>query len=131
MREYYRRFRDGNALTEDLQEVMEEVSGQELGEFFHQWVYTPGHPILEGRWSYDEASGSLNLSVTQAQETGVLFHFPLDIGIVSPDGSHRLLDTVHFDEATETFTLPLTSAPADVVLDPDTWLLFEGSMSRG
>ena len=76
IREYYRRFRDGYALTEDLQAVMEEVSEQDLGEFFHQWVYTPGHPILEGQWSYDSASGSLHLSITQAQETGTVFHFP-------------------------------------------------------
>jgi aminopeptidase N len=131
IREYYRRFRDGNALTEDLQAVMEEVSGQDLGGFFNQWVYIPGHPILEGQWSYDIASASLHLSIIQAQGTGTVFRFPLDIGIVSVDGSRSLLGTVQVSESTQTFTFPLISAPTDVVLDPDTWLLFEGSVSKG
>lgn len=130
IREYYRRFRDGNALTEDLQRVMEEVSEQDLESFFHQWVYTPGHPILEGQWSYDPVSRSLNLSLTQTQETGTVFHFPLDIGIVSANGSHRMLETVQIEEGTQTFSLPLTSEPTEVVLDPDTWLLFEGTIMK-
>lgn len=131
IREYYGRFRDGSALTEDFQAVMEEVSGQDLQGFFHQWVYVPGHPMLEGRWSYDTASETLSISVTQTQETGAVFHFPLDIGLVSADGSRQLLETVQIHEGTQTFTFPLTSAPADVVLDPDTWLLFEGGVSKG
>jgi len=131
IREYYGRYRDANALTEDFQAVMEEVAGQNLEEFFHQWVYIPGHPILEGQWSYDTGSGVLHLSLTQTQGTGTIFHFPLDIGIVSADGEQRLLETVQLHEGTQTFTFPLASAPLDVVLDPDTWLLFEGSISKG
>jgi aminopeptidase N len=112
---------------------MEEVSGQDLDNFFRQWVFTPGHPILEGRWSYDTASGTLRLSITQTQGTGAIFQFPLDIGIRSGDGSSSYLETVQIDQPTHTFTFPLTSPPAGLVLDPDTWLLFEGgvSMDRG
>ncbi len=42
MREYYRRYRDRNASTEDFRQVMEEVSGVELGPFLQQWLDRPG-----------------------------------------------------------------------------------------
>jgi aminopeptidase N len=131
IREYYARYRDGSALTQDLRLVMEEVSGQDLEDFFHQWVFTPGHPKLEGQWSYDTSAGALRLSITQAQGTGTIFRFPLDIGIGSANGSSSLLGTVQIDQATQTFIFPLASPPVDLVLDPDTWLLFEGEVSRG
>src|SRR5205085_12177857 len=45
IREYYRRYRDGNASTDDFRTVMEEVSGTDLGWFFRQWAYRSGSPI--------------------------------------------------------------------------------------
>ena len=44
MREYYRRYRDSNASTADLQRVMEDVSGQKLEWFFAQWLRRSGSP---------------------------------------------------------------------------------------
>src|SRR4029453_2281898 len=42
IREYYKRFRDGNASTDDFRRVMEEASGQDLAGFFRQWLRRPG-----------------------------------------------------------------------------------------
>ena len=46
IREYADRFKYGNARTEDFIEVAEEVSGQELGDFFDAWLFDGGVPLL-------------------------------------------------------------------------------------
>ena len=38
IREYYRRYRNGNASTADLRAVFEQVSGKPLDWFFTQWL---------------------------------------------------------------------------------------------
>ncbi len=34
-------------LPDDLRKRMEEVSGQNLSQFFQQWLYTAGHPVVD------------------------------------------------------------------------------------
>jgi aminopeptidase N len=131
VRDYYETYRDGNALTEDFQGIMERASGQDLTWFFHQWAYVAGHPVLEGEWEFDAASGELSLSLRQVQPRDHVFRFPLDIGVRSRDGSVELLGTVEVTKGAETFTLPISAQPTDIILDPHTLLLFEGGLTRG
>ena len=121
IREYYRRYRDSNALTEDLQAVMEEVSGQDLGTFFSQWTYGSGQPHLTGDWSYDEATSQVTVRLTQTQYQP--FNFPLDIGITLVSGE-KLVQRVQVSEASHDFSFDVADAPRTVELDPNTWLLF-------
>jgi len=46
LRTYTERFRYGNASTADFIAVAEEVSGQELGEFFDAWLYNTRIPAI-------------------------------------------------------------------------------------
>jgi aminopeptidase N len=43
---YYARYRDSHVTTDDFIAVAEEVSGQSLGDFFQDWLYTTGIPPL-------------------------------------------------------------------------------------
>jgi len=40
------------------------------------------------------------------------------------------VETVQMSGAAETFSFAVDSAPTAIILDPDTWLLFEGELSR-
>src|SRR5688572_11540907 len=53
IREYYRRYRDQNASTDDFRQVMEQAAGAPLSWFFEQWLTRPGMPSLRGSWRYD------------------------------------------------------------------------------
>jgi aminopeptidase N len=46
LRTYYDRYQYGNATTEDFIGVAEEISGQDLGDFFDSWLYGPTLPPL-------------------------------------------------------------------------------------
>ncbi len=119
IRAYYQAYRDLNASSENLQEIMEEVSGQDLSEFFKQWLYQPGQPMLEANWTF--LNGKLTLTLKQTQKTG-LFTFPIDIAIESKDGSVRN-ETLLIKGEQATFSFNAEQAPANIMLDPDVWLL--------
>jgi len=86
-------------------------------------------PLLEGSWSHDPAGGELTVTIRQAQPTGTVFRFPLDIGITTATGE-TVVETIEIDDREETVRLSIEAAPAALSLDPDTWLLFEGELTR-
>lgn len=127
IRQYYSLYKDSNALTSDFIRTMEESSGKDLSAFFAQWIYRGGHPKIAGTWHYDADSKALSMELSQEQ-TGALFKFPLEIGIGS--GSFQEVKTVVFDKKTQTFKFDVQSKPSQIVLDPNTWLLFEGEIQE-
>ncbi len=44
---YFQTYRNGWAVTEELRAIMEQESGLDLGQFFDQWIYSPGLPATE------------------------------------------------------------------------------------
>ena len=128
IRQYYATYRNSNALTADLQQIMEEVSGKNLDQFFKQWLFQAGHPKLSGTWQYNSKGKTVVIELAQLQKGG-LFQFPLEIGVMGIDGKKEVL-TVKVSAKSQKFTLSAANVPANLVLDPNTWLLFEGSITQ-
>jgi len=55
LKQYLIRYRYSNAETDDLRKVCEEVSGISLQQFFYQWIYRAGHPLLDIELSLDNS----------------------------------------------------------------------------
>ncbi len=127
IRAYYAQYRNGNALTADFQHVMEKASGTNLTEFFDQWLFRGGHPKLSASWRYDEATNAVKVTVAQLQQ-GPAFKVALDIGLIG-NGLENSVQTVNLSEKTQNFSLPVGFKPQSAVLDPATWLLFEGNIA--
>jgi aminopeptidase N len=123
IREYYRRFKDGNASTADFRQVMEQASGRPLAWFFDQWLTRAGIPTVSGGWRYDAATRQvvLDLSQTQTEDT---FRLPIEVGLTMANGQMRV-ERVELAERNSRFTLPSESAPVAVTLDPNTWVLMQ------
>jgi aminopeptidase N len=120
IRKYYSTYAGSVAGTEDLRKIFEEVSGKDLSLFFKQWLYTPGIPRLRVKWNYSEVKK--NLVITVEQQQSHLFSFPLEIGIPGSDSRPIQLSV---SKKSETFTIPFNSKPQELVVDPNTVLLFE------
>ena len=124
IRKYYATYAGGIAGTEDLQKVFEKVSGKNLDQFFRQWLYTPGQPVLKLKWEYNETSKTIKADVMQLQKQ--LFKFPLLIKIDLGEGK-SLYKQVNMTRLSESFTISLNEKPVKLILDPDQSLLFEES----
>lgn len=120
IRTYYKRFQNANVMTDDFRKVMEDVSGTDLKAFFEQWLYTKGYPEIKWTWNY--RNGKLQIAIYQMQNHHI-FQFPLEIGIVSKGKLD--ITTLQIDGKSKTFDIPISIKPEALVLDPESWLLFE------
>jgi aminopeptidase N len=127
VRQYYKEFQFSNALTADFKRVMENVSGQDLSDFFDQWLFKAGHPVLDGSWVYDDAKKIVKLTVRQTQK-GQKFKFPLEIGVFS-DGPMQV-EVINIERESQEFVIPFASKPLKLALDPNVNLLFEGKLQN-
>jgi aminopeptidase N len=123
IREYYRRFRDGNASTADFRQVMEEVSGTDLGWFFQQWLYRAGSPAVEGAWTYNAESKKIELELAQTQ-AGDVFRLPLDVS-VSAQNAPPKIEKIELTAKQQKFEIASEKEPASVELDPNVWILMD------
>jgi aminopeptidase N len=124
IREYYRRYQNQNASTDDLRLVMERASGTDLGWFFTQWLTRSGVPALSGGWRYDASAKRVVVDLTQSQ-TGEPYRLPLEVGITMTAGAPPRVERCELTGREGHFTFPADAEPADVTLDPNTWMLME------
>ena len=124
IREYYRRYQNGLATSKDLQRVFEETSGQDLEWFFAQWLHWPAVPALEGSWVWDDAGKKVVIQLAQTQK-GKPFRLPLEVGLVTEGSVVPRVEKIELTQASQRFEIAADRAPADVVLDPNTWMLME------
>jgi len=119
---YYSTFRNKNASTEDFEKTIETVTGQDLRTFFHQWLYTPGHPHVRINWKYDPDTKSVLIDFTQTQDQ--LFEFPLEYTI---NGS---LYHIEIHDKTTHAEIPFSEPPKHVIPDPNVNALADFEISK-
>ncbi|GAB3644101.1 M1 family aminopeptidase [Spirosoma arcticum] len=114
----------GTAVTEDFQAVAQQVSGQDLSNFFRQWIYGEGYPTyrtsVTGGASANTATVRLEQRNTVASNP-TSFTMPVQIRVQSATGDTTV--TVLNDRADQTFTLPTRGPVTGVVVDPDNRIL--------
>jgi aminopeptidase N len=111
LRRYYAEYDGRNASTASLRQVMEAVSGQHLGDWFHQWLYTPGVPQLKVTWERPD-TGAWVMRIEQTQP--LAFSFPLEY-LLPADPTIRRVQVE--DRITEV-RLPLQADPTTIRFDP-------------
>lgn len=127
IKKYYDHYKGSNADTYDLLAVAEEVSKKDLHQFFKQWLFTPGVPQLNIAWQYHTKTKKISITVKQKQQQGA-FTFPLDIALQTKKGVVK--KNISITKTEETFTLPVKDVVNNIEADPDTYLLFEGTVEK-
>jgi aminopeptidase N len=128
VRTYYERYKGKNAETKDLRQVAEEVSHQDLHQFFQQWLYTAGIPQLDIHWSYSSKDKTVSVTVNQIQNQPA-FEFPLDLRIETKTTKEKIT-TISITKKTETFTFGVEDPDVTLTFDPRTNLLFDAKIER-
>lgn len=123
---YYRQFKNGNALTQHFQAVMENISGKPLDWFFTQWLQQPGYPKLEGQWFWDSSAKTVALELRQIQ-AGEPFYLPLEIAS-QPGDSEKL--HCEMKENYLRFVFSADKPPAKLEIDPDEKILMTVNLTN-
>jgi aminopeptidase N len=118
---YYQKYRLGIASSEDFASIAIELNPTaNLQDFFNQWFYQVGHPILKIEHKID--SKDLNIQFSQVQQA--LFTFPISVDILFQDGSHTI-ETIEVSEKQSKWHKHFDKPIQQIEIDPRVELLFE------
>jgi len=120
---YRERFAYSSATTEDLQAVVEEISGRDFEAFFQQWIYGEYYP----RYLYNylitpgDEESLIQLRIEQLQDEAGVFVMPIKLRITSTTGTHW--HTVENDRRIQNYSFTVSGIAVLVELDPQKWIL--------
>ena len=117
----------GNAVTETFRQAVLDATGENLAQFWAEWMYRPGYPRFSVHAAYDSTKGALTLRVQQTQfdsanadtawpPMAAVFHAPVTVVVGTAKGNverHATLDAR--DQTIVIDSLP--GAPTMVVFD--------------
>ena len=119
IRHYVGKHAGGSVETRDLARAVDEATGWNPDRFFEQWVFKAGHPALKIETSWDDEQKLAKLSIAQTQKVEgetPLFHFSMPVRFVVDGKINDVTLTV--SAAAETFVVPLSGKPSQVIPDP-------------
>lgn len=129
---YLERHRNGIVGTDDLQDVIEEMSGLSFDQFFDQWLYHGGVPELKIDQSWDSATKQAKITVRQTQKLSEqvrLFRLPLPVSFTIAGAKEPLRFSMDVSKDVEDFYFVLPAQPELVRIDPEYTVLAKISFS--
>ncbi|NWF94903.1 MAG: HEAT repeat domain-containing protein [Candidatus Thorarchaeota archaeon] len=132
--EWMTRFAHKSVYTHDLERLVTEMTGEDYGWFFEQWLYKAGYPECKIKCSYDEKACQALVKIEQTQKsddgmTPAVFRFPLAVDFVSPDGT-RTRYSMSVTERVHSFYYPVKERPKQIVVDPDYAVLMDADIEK-
>ncbi len=119
--DYYEQYKFKNALTRDFQEIVEKHTGEDLDNFFQQWLYRPGVPQLTFKWSYKKSKGLLKIKVAQKQPSD---YYELKIPIRLRTSQGERVHDLFITQKSQRFTID-TKDLIRLEIDPEVKVLAE------
>ncbi|MFW9961924.1 MAG: M1 family aminopeptidase, partial [Candidatus Thorarchaeota archaeon] len=132
--EWLTRFSYKTAYTHDLESLFTEMTGEDYGWFFEQWLYKAGYPECKIKIQYDdEKIGHVHVRIEQVQKrdemTPEVFRFPLTVELVNNDSTRTRYD-MQINEQVSGFYYPVKDKPLQVVIDPDYTTLMDWDIEK-
>lgn len=128
IRTYLERHRNSVVRTDDLHQVVEELSGLSFDQFFDQWLHHGGQPELKASYSWDAQRQQCRLTISQTQKLSPevpLFRFPLPVRFWLPGADKPMDFTVTVSQQEEDFYFSLPKQPQLLRIDPDYTVLMK------
>jgi aminopeptidase N len=122
LRSYLEKYSNSTATATDFKNFLSEHSLINFDQFFTQWYYGEGYPILNFKWQQKNDTLYLNIDQSASAPTRTQF-FDLTIDLrLEYYGGDTLL-RLKQDAASESFIIPFKKILYKMTADPDEWLL--------
>jgi aminopeptidase N len=113
--------------TEAFVAVAEETSGEDLTDFFDEWLNHEGRPFYQWQAGYERTADGydIHVRIDQTQDGLEVFRMPIDIRARSKVGSGVVYETLvaRNDQRTQEFVFHAQGQPLGFAFDPDGWIL--------
>ncbi len=113
----------GYAKTEDYKAIMETASGENLTEFFNDWIYNQGYPSFTVEWSLP-SSNMIRFTLSQAQSHASVSFFEAPVRVrIHGSGGEMQDEILDHTFNGETFDRSVLFDIASVEFDPEADLI--------
>ncbi len=105
-------------VTSDLCRALTESSGINMLPFFQQWIYRPGHPVLDYSWSWEHKRVKLTIRQIQTTDDNTpLYQIDATVGIIS--GRAMVRRKLRLANVEGVYFFDQDRKPDAVLLDPE------------
>lgn len=116
----------GYVKTPDFQASMEAIFGQDLGEYFEDWIYGQGYPKYELLWW--PVSGGIAVQVNQETSHPSVSFFEMPVQILINKAAGDSLHTLNNEFNGQVFIINSVSEVLGIAFDPNKWLMAESTV---
>jgi hypothetical protein len=88
---YFENYKHGNAVTADFKNLAQSISGENLDQFFDQWIFGSGIPSVQYSTFYKPDTQELKILATSSSPTTTQFELDIPFLLQSASGSDSLL----------------------------------------
>ena len=114
-------------VTADFQQVCEDISGLDMDQFFQQWIFEPGLPVLSYCYftNLDDNSELVTYAKTSSS-AGTDFYTHIPVQIEYNDNAEVLYITAEPNDPCETIVELAENFVNHVQFDPENWIMNRG-----
>jgi len=125
---YFTTYHSGCVITDDFQDVCEDISGQDLDAYFDAWIYGSGVPSFEYSYLKSQSMGKnpdLFIISRSTSPTVTQFYMTIPFGVETASGTEMILMDTEPEFTYAEYSIG--EKTLDVEFDPDSWILDRGS----
>jgi len=125
---YFTMYHSGCVITDDFQDICEDISGQDLDSYFDAWIYGSGVPSFEYSYLKSQAMGKipdLFMISRSTSPTATQFSMTIPFGVETSSGTEMILMDTEPDFTYAEYEIG--DEVLSVEFDPDSWILDRGS----
>ncbi len=115
--------------TTDLKNHLENVSGQNLTNFFNQWFYGQGYPSYHITWGQIGNTVSLTIDQTTSHSSVPFFEMPVPIRFIGEINDTTIIFDNH--SSGQNFTAAINFPVINIQIDPDLRLISANNTISG
>jgi aminopeptidase N len=114
----------------DFQNHMEASSGEDLSEFFNDWLYGEGYPIYEVTWYQNPTNKIISFTINQTQSHASVpfFELPLPVKVNGSGGESEIL-RLEVSENNQNFNTMLQFNVVSIEIDPEYQIISRNNSS--
>ena len=117
----------GYAKTPDLIRNMEAASGEDLTEFFNDWIYNQGYPRFTIRWN-PATTGQINVEIAQTQSHPSVSYFEVPVPLRLKGTQGEILDVVLDNTSNnQAYQVDVPFTVQSVQFDPESDIISRGN----
>jgi aminopeptidase N len=118
------------ATTEIFKDYLEQENGDDLTDFFNQWVYNEGFPEIVTRWNRI-GEGKIHLELNQTTSHASVDFFPLKIQYKATGETKDTIIEIDHNISSQAFDVEVGFKVVDLEFDPNIWLIAQSTVVEG